>query len=102
MRCRVYRSLDKPSSFFGLRGRFVLWCAGGIGVSLALGLVVGLLTVSLFGMITCFAGAAASYLFVTSLQGKMSDREFSKKLLAGKYPEYVHLKPVPFDSNYEQ
>ena len=25
MKCKVYRSLDRPSSFFGIKGRFLGW-----------------------------------------------------------------------------
>lgn len=96
MKCKVYRSLDKPSSFFGLRGRFITCCAIGVALSLALAVVVGTVTVSLIGTAVFFLGSAGSYLFAISLQGKMSERTFGRKLLSKRFPDYIRLRPKHF------
>ena len=98
MKCKVYRSLDRPSSFFGLRGRFITVCAAGLGLSLAFALVVGAVTFPLVGTAVFLLGAAGSYLLATSIQGRMSERTFGKRILARKYPGYIRLRPRRFTS----
>ena len=65
MKRRVYRSLDRPATVFGIRGRF-LWVAV---ILLALALILGLVTGRAAGMLAGFGvgllaaggvGAAAS------------------------------------------
>ena len=41
MRRRVYRSLDRPAAFFGIRGRFMWVMALGAALALVVGLVAG-------------------------------------------------------------
>ena len=60
MKCKVYRALDRPQVFFGIKGRFITW-----------------------------------YL-IAALQDKSSDREFSIRMEARKYPRFYRLRPQPF------
>lgn len=96
MKCKVYRSLDRPSSFFGIKGRFLGWyllLAGGI---LTLSVAVGLAAAGILGFVLFVLGAAGAYVLVMSLQDKSSDREFSLRLAARKYPRFYRIRPVPF------
>ena len=40
MRCKVYRSLDNPSSLLGMKGAYLLWFAAALGASLFLSAMV--------------------------------------------------------------
>lgn len=91
MRCTVYRSLDKPSAFFGIRGRFTTWFAVFGGVALMLGLVAGMMTDSIVGIVTFLIGAAVDYLVIMSLQGKSSDREFAVKIQSRRHARFISV-----------
>lgn len=96
MRCPVYRSLDKPSAFFGIRGRFTTWMVGFLVADLVVAVVVAIVTVSMFGFLVFVAGAVAAYLYIMSLQAKGSDRAFSMKMNSKKYPQYVRTPAGAF------
>ena len=93
MRYRVWRSLDRPSSFFGIRGKFsyvFLVIAAGGGM---LAFVIGGAANSLVGMIAFACALAGDYMLVISLQGKMSDRALSRYLASRRTPRFIHMKP---------
>ena len=96
MRCPVYRSLDKPSAFFGIRGRFTSWMLGIVVVLLFLALIVGALTRAIVGIVIFVAGVAAAYAYILNLQGKSSDRAFTMKLNSRRYPRYVRTPAGAF------
>ena len=96
MRCKVYRSLDKPNAFFGIRGAFITRFALYMAVAGGAGLMVGIVYGMLIGFIIIFAGGAAAYLYVTSLQAKLSHREFQMKQQSPKYTKYVVSPPYAF------
>lgn len=89
MRCPVYHSLDKPSAFFGIRGRFTSWMVGILVVVGFVALVAGAMTSTIFGIIVFVAGAVGAYVWIMSIQGKESDRAFSMRLNSKKYVRYV-------------
>ena len=41
MKCKVYRALDKPQVFFGIKGRFITWYLILAGVVLMLAVIIG-------------------------------------------------------------
>ena len=46
---KVYRSLDQPSAFFGIRGRFILVMLVGTALVSVPSLVIGMVTTALLG-----------------------------------------------------
>lgn len=95
MRCPVYRSLDKPSAFFGIRGRFTSWMVVLLVVDFLFAFLVGAATTSFLGIFVFVLGAVGAYVYVMSLQGKQSDRDFALKMNSKKYPRYVRTPPGP-------
>ena len=93
MKCPVYRSLDKPSAFFGIRGRFTSWMLGIVVVLLFAALFLGALMKAIVGVIFFLAGVVAAYVYILNLQGKSSDRAFSMKLNSRRYPRFVRTPP---------
>lgn len=89
MRCPVYRSLDKPSAFFGIRGRFTTWMGFLLVADLFVAFMVGVMVGSILGFVIFIIGAIAAYIYIMGLQGKSSDRAFSMKMNAKKYVRYV-------------
>lgn len=95
MRRKVYRALDRPSAFFGIRGRYTTWLAMLLGVALVLAFFVAALTVRIVGYITFGAGAVAAYLYIISLQERLSDRQLDKRMDARRIPSCVRRTPGP-------
>lgn len=93
MKYRIWRSLDRPASFFGVRGRFAyVFLAVAAGGGLLAGMV-GTLTNSLVGMVAFGGVCIADYMFVTAVQGKLSDRALSRYLASRRMPRFIHVKP---------
>jgi hypothetical protein len=96
MKCKVYRALDRPSVFFGIKGRFITWYLLLAGAALMLSVAVGIATAGVFGFVLFILGAAGVYVLIMLLQDRTSDREFSIRLDARKYPRFYRLRPQPF------
>ena len=96
MKCKVYRALDKPQVFFGIKGRFITWYLILAGVVLMLAVIIGAATAGIFGFVLFILGAACAYVFVMLLQDRTSDREFAIRLDARKYPRCYRVRPQPF------
>jgi hypothetical protein len=98
MKYRVWRSLDRPSSFFGIRGKFAYIFLGIAAAGALLAFVVGGATNSLVGMLA-FAGACVGdYLLVISIQGKMSDRTLARYLASRRTPLFLKMQPRSISS----
>ena len=98
MKSKVYRALDRPQVFFGVKGRFITWYLVLAGAVLMLSVAVGIATAGVFGFVLFILGAAGAYVLIMVLQDKSSDREFSIRLHARKYPRFYRLRPQPFRS----
>ena len=90
----VFRCLDKPSSFFGIRGRFGLVAGLGFFVSLVVGFFVGFVTYSLLGFVAFFFSVAVAYLVVMFIQSRYTDRAFFRMLGFWRRARYVRVKPM--------
>ena len=93
MRYRVWRSLDRPSSFFGVKGRFAYVFIGLAAVGGVVAAITGSVSNSLVGMVAFALALTGDYMLVTTLQGKMSDRALSRFLASRKTPRCIHLRP---------
>lgn len=93
MKYKVWRSLDRPSSFFGIRGKFAYVLLGLAGAGAMLSFVVGEAAGSLTGMIAFALCCVGAYMGVIALQGKMTDRLLSRFLASRRTPRYVHTSP---------
>ena len=75
---KVYRALDHPILIFGIRGRFLAPFGIGAGAALVLAILVGAVCGSMFlGLLFFFIGAVAVYLYIQSLQDKVSGKELT-------------------------
>ena len=69
MKRRVYRSLDRPAAFFGIRGRFMWVMAPGL------------------------VGAVAAYLLTLSLQSRIDEKDIWKRIVRKGYPSLYKVRP---------
>lgn len=93
MKYRVWRSLDCPSAFFGIRGRFSTVFLGIAGAGLMVALTVGSCTNSLIGMLTFGLCCIGAYSAVMSLQGRMTERGLARWMSSRRIPRAVRLMP---------
>ena len=94
MRRRVYRSLDHPATFFGIRGRF-LWVMGlGGAAALIVGMVTGAVSSMLMGFGAGLLAAVAAYLLTVSLQGRIDEKDLWKMVARRSYPALYRVRPT--------
>ena len=95
---RIWRSLDRPASFFGVKGRFkhvflVMAAAGGL-----LSAVAWILTNALVGMVCLASICIGDYMAVIAMQGRLSDRALSRLMCSRSVPAFVHVRPLSIRS----
>ena len=96
---RVWRALDQPSSFFGIKGRFMtlflLIAAGAATVAICLGISFG----SMAGLFIFGALAFCDYMLILSIQAKLSDKAFSRLLSKRRLTGYIKITPESLESH---
>lgn len=98
MHFQVYKSLDKPSSLFGLKGSYLTICIAGVGIGVVPAGIVGSLTNGFFGFIIFIGFAAAAYFATLRFQSKFSERERTKWLACRNLPDYIKVPPRKLSS----
>lgn len=93
MKRHIYRSLDRPATFFGIRGRFMIVMGLGAALSVFFGIIVGGLTSMLVGMGALLVAAAGFYILTMSLQSRIDEKDIWKMLLKHSYPDVYRMKP---------
>lgn len=93
MKYRVWRSLDRPSSFFGIRGKFAFVFLAFAAAGAMASAVIGNMTGGITGMLAFACACIADYMLVTSLQGRMSDRGLARFLASRRTPRCIHMQP---------
>lgn len=91
---RVWRALDADTSFFGIRGRFLLLLVITAAAVLAVTLMLWTAAGDLVGMVFGAMGLAASYFTVQVIQWSMSSRELERRLSAQKLTRYLKMRPI--------
>lgn len=98
MKCDVYKALDRPISFFGVKGGFIgvffTFCFFALAIGVIVGSIVG---ASWVGFLTFGGGVVLSYFIVCSLQDKGSDRQFFKRLQSHRFPKFIKIAPLAFE-----
>ena len=89
----MWRSLDQPSAFFGIKGRFmtlfIIIGAAAAVVAIVMGSSYG----SMIGMLIIAALLFCDYLFIMSIQAKVSDKEFSRMISSRSLPRFIRVTP---------
>lgn len=95
MRRRVYRSLDRPASIFGIKGRFMLLVGAGAGLSAVVGIIIGKVTSMLAGIGVVLLLMLGVYFLTTSLQARIDEKDIWKVVIRKSYPEAYRVRPKP-------
>lgn len=99
MRYTVYKSLDKPSSLFGLKGSYFFYAAGGALVGAVLALTIGAITNGLIGMLLFIVLLVIDYAVIMGIQTKYSERERTKWFCSHKLPSFITVPPRRLSSH---
>lgn len=90
----VWWALDADSSFFGIKGNymllFLIFAAAGILLSILVMQTAG----RFLGFLLAFTALAAAYMLIKSLQSRYSTRQFRRFTDRAKLPRYLKVRPV--------
>lgn len=93
MKIPVYKSLDKTSSLFGIRGSYLYVMIGGVLIAVVVGFgIIGSVLGSVFGTVATLIIGAVAYFIVMMLQSKYSERQLTKRIQSSQLPDYVLLQ----------
>lgn len=98
MKYIVYKSLDKPSSLFGIKGSYLYYTIGGLAVDAVVAFVLGQVTNGLVGMIVFIVLMVVTYVAVLRIQSRFSERERTRWFCSHRLPQYIHVPPVRMSS----
>lgn len=98
MRCRVYRSLDAPSSILGIKGGYLFILLGALAASLLGAAVLSALLGGAVGVIAFLLLAIASYFLTLNLQSRYTPKELSRLRCALKLHSHIMSTPRTFSS----
>ena len=93
MKRRVYRSLDRPATVFGIRGRFLWVMALGGALALIIGMVVGAVTSMIVGFGAGLLVVTGAYFVTVSLQTRIDERDIWKMVVRQGFPALYRMKP---------
>lgn len=93
MRCTVYKALDRPSSFLGLKGSYLTYTAILGGVGIVVGIFVGTLTIGLVGLVVALLLFAAAYACVMAFQARYSEKQKDHLIASYRLPDFIVMPP---------
>lgn len=93
MKYRFYKSLDKKSSFFGIRGSYLSYAVMGLLGALVLAAIVGVNTNGLVGTVSFALLAVLLYAAIMIVQGRYSERERDRFLDGKSIPSHITVPP---------
>ena len=90
----VWRSLDADSSFFGIKGSymllFLIFAAAGILLSIIVMQSAG----RFLGLLLAFTALFAAYILVKSIQSRYSTRQFRRFTDRVRFPRFLKVRPL--------
>lgn len=99
MKRKIYKSLDKSSSLFGVKGSYITWALVGAVVAIIVGALIGSFTSSLVGFLSALVVAVVVYLYIINFQSRFTERERNKWLSSRGLPDVIIMRATPI-KNY--
>ena len=92
MRCRVYRNLDRPFTFLGVKGRYIpVALVGLLGIVVA-AVIVGSIAGTFAGLASAVVLVAGGYLALTEIQQRFGEKALSRKMAGARLPKFSLIK----------
>ena len=98
---RIFRCLDKPSSFFGIKGRFGKWGVIALLLAGVISIIIGSGTTSLLGFLAFMVLCAFVYFAILSVQRRVNDRQMSKIIASRNRVSHIKVSPVNMKSLFQ-
>ena len=93
----VWRALDADSSFFGIKGSylmlFLIFAVAGIILSIIVMQAAG----RFLGFLLAFTAVVVDYMLVKSIQGRYSTGQFRRLTDRGRFPRFLKGRPLDPD-----
>ena len=99
---RTWRCLDQPSTFFGIKGRFMTLFILIAAAAAVMAIVMGSSYGSMIGMLIIGGLLFCDYLLVLSIQAKMTDKEFSRMISSRSLPRFIRVTPDSVQSHLKR
>ena len=93
----VWRALDADSSFFGIKGSylmlFLIFAVAGIILSIIVMQTAG----RFLGFLLAFTALVVDYMLIKSFQSRYSTRQFRRLTDRGRFPRFLKVRPLDGD-----
>lgn len=99
---RVWRALDQPAAFFGIKGRFMTLFLIIAAVAAAVAICLGSSFGNMAGMFIFGALAFCDYMLILSIQAKLSEKAFSRLLSKRRLTGYIKITPDSLESHLKR
>lgn len=97
---RVWRSLDADTSYFGIRGRFLLLFVIMAFMCVLITALVWPHAGDIIGMLLLGASLVMSYMAILGIQNRFTSREFERMLNRWKCTRFLRMGPVSLRSYF--
>lgn len=101
MKLRVYRSLDRPAAFFGIKGKYQSLALYAFLADLVVSFLFGRMTNGLLGVLAFISLGALIYLGTIYVQDKYSDRTLMRLFSSRRLPGYIKILPGRISSLFK-
>ena len=85
----VWRALEADSSFFGIKGSYLLLFLIFAVAAIILSILVMQTAGRFLGFLMAFTALAVDYMLVRSIQGKYSTRQFRRLVDRNRFPRFL-------------
>ena len=92
MRCRVYRNLDRPFTFLGVRGRYIPVAGAMLLGIIILALILGTVLGTFAGLASAVVLLVGGYLLLLEVQQRYGEKGLSRFLAGRRLPKFVLVR----------
>ena len=93
----VWRALDAESSFFGIKGSYLMLFLLFAVAAIILSMLVMQTAGRFLGFLLAFTALVVDYMLVKSIQGRYSTRQFRRLTDRGRFPRFLKVRPLDPD-----
>ena len=93
----VWRALDADSSFFGIKGSYLMLFLLFAVAAIILSILVMQTAGRFLGFLLAFTALVVDYMLVKSIQGRYSTRQFRRLTDRGRFHRFLKVRPLDPD-----
>ena len=92
MRCRVYRNLDRPFTFLGVKGRYIPVALVGLLGIVVTAVVVGAALGTFAGLASAVVLIVGGYLAMLEIQQRYGEKGVSRFIAGKRLPKFILIR----------